>query len=438
MDSAIRFSARGGRMAVVIVATMAGVTSGQSKTETAPRPASRFHRSAEVTATDVYVRSGPSSNHYPVIKLSAGDRITVVGETGEAGLPAREWYEILPPAGTFSFISGDFVDTGDNKTGVVSGNNVRVRAGSVLPEFAKNKYVVQTKLSRGAEVSILGRDPDGYLRIKPPKGVTVWVHNGYVAILPGAGKPVNQPVTATPPPKSDVVAGDSSTQEAPKSATEAVATASSKPADEWTFRGLPETEQRRTLARIDDLVRAEMEKPVIEREFTTMGSRYEPVAKQTEDEFASRYATARLRQLAQMSSAIGALRSSRIRDEELQTLRRGFVDERARIREELPPIPSGLDAQGVLRTSALYPVGSFPQRYRLTDPTSKRDRTLAYVEVRPNAGIDVASFLDRYVGVRATGRRLQTGGIKPVPIYVVGEIVLLEDEPAANDLPDKG
>ncbi|MCH7591165.1 MAG: hypothetical protein IH989_00075 [Planctomycetes bacterium] len=428
MYSAIKFSARGGRMAVVVVATMAGVSLGQSKTETAPRR-------AEVTATDVYVRSGPSSNHYPVIKLGAGDRITVVGQN-------REWYEILPPAGTFSFISGDFVDTADNKTGVVSGNNVRVRAGSVLPEFAKNKYVVQTKLSRGAEVSILGRDPDGYLRIKPPEGVTVWVHNGYVAILPGAGKPVSQsvaqPVAATVPPKSDAVADGSLPNEAPTSATEAVAAASPKSAAAWTFRGLPETEQRRTLAEIDDLVRAEMEKPVIDREFTTMGSRYEPVAEQTEDEFASRYATARLRQLAQMSSAIGALRSSRLRDEELQTLRRGFVDERARIREELPPIPSGLDAQGVLRTSALYPVGSFPQRYRLTDPTSKRDRTLAYVEVRPNAGIDVASFLDRYVGVRATGKRLQTGGIQPVPIYMVDEIVLLEDEPAASDSPDEG
>lgn len=424
MYSAIKFSARGGRMAIVMVVTIAGVTFGQSKTETAPRP-------AEVTGTDVYVRSGASSNHYPVIKLNAGDRITVVGEN-------REWYEILPPKGTFSFISGDFVDTGDNKTGVVRGNNVRVRAGSVLPEFAKNKYVVQTKLSRGAEVSIFGRDPDGYLRIKPPEGVTVWVHNGYVAILPETGKPATQPVTASTPPKSDAAVGGSSPQETPKSATETVAAASPKPADEWTFRGFPETEQRRTLAEIDDLVRAEMEKPVIDREFTTMGSRYEPVAKQTEDEFASRYAKARLRQLAQMSSAIGALRSSRMRNEELETLRRGFVDERARIREALPPIPSGLDAQGVLRTSALYPVGSFPQRYRLTDPMSKRDRTLAYIEVRPNADIDVASFLDRYVGVRATGKRLQTGGIQPVPIYMVDEIVLLEDEPAANDSSDEG
>ena len=140
MYSAIKFSARGGPMAVVVVAMIASASFAQYKTETTPRP-------AEVTGADVYVRSGPSSNHYPVVKLNAGDRLTVVGEN-------REWYEILPPEGTFSFISGDYVDTGDNKTGVVSGNGVRVRAGSVLPEFAKNKYVVQTKLSRGAEISL--------------------------------------------------------------------------------------------------------------------------------------------------------------------------------------------------------------------------------------------------------------------------------------------
>lgn len=104
----------------------------------------------EVTGDNVYVQYGASTNHYPVCKLNAGDRVTIVGETGE-------WYEILPPEASFSFISGDYVDTADNKTGVVNGNNVRVRAGSSLPEFSKLKYWVQTKLSKGTKVTILAR-----------------------------------------------------------------------------------------------------------------------------------------------------------------------------------------------------------------------------------------------------------------------------------------
>src|SRR5512147_1454717 len=58
---------------------------------------------AEINANDVYVRSGDSLNHYTIIKLKAGDRVSVVSERGD-------WYEILPPEGTFSLISGDYVD----------------------------------------------------------------------------------------------------------------------------------------------------------------------------------------------------------------------------------------------------------------------------------------------------------------------------------------
>ncbi|MDO8630297.1 MAG: hypothetical protein Q7R41_07375, partial [Phycisphaerales bacterium] len=127
---------------------------------------------AEITANDVYVRSGDSLNHYTICKLKAGDRVTVVGERGE-------WYEILPPEGTFSLLSGDYVDTTDNQKGVVNGNNVRVRAGSLLNE---NKYTVQALLSKGVEVTILGRNPDGFLRIKPPQGATVWVSRAFAQL----------------------------------------------------------------------------------------------------------------------------------------------------------------------------------------------------------------------------------------------------------------
>jgi uncharacterized protein YgiM (DUF1202 family) len=126
-----------------------------------------------VTAHDVYVRSGPSANHYPVCKLGAGARVTVMGETGE-------WFEILPPDDAFSFVSGDYVDSPDGRKGVINGDNVRVRAGSVLDDFAHLKYVVQVHLAKGTEVDILARDPDGFLRIKPPAGATLWVSRSLV------------------------------------------------------------------------------------------------------------------------------------------------------------------------------------------------------------------------------------------------------------------
>ena len=426
MYSAIRVSGSGRRMTALAVAMVSASAFAQTATKSPPRM-------AEVTGTDVYVRSGPSSNHYPVVNLGAGARVTVVGENGE-------WFEMIPPDGAFSFVSGDFVDTSDNKTGVVSGDNVRVRAGSALPDFAKNKYVVQTKLSRGAEVSILSRDPDGYLRIKPPVGVTAWIHSGYVAFLSGSPAPVSKPVVSTTQrkPASVVAPGSAPPKDASKPQDNTAAAAPAKPGDEWTFQGLPETPQRRTVVQLDELVKAEMEKPVEERVFTALVTRYEVVATQTEDELAGRYARSRIKELTQMSSAIATLTASRARNEKLETLRRDFVDQRARLREDLPAIPTGLDAQGVLRTSALYPAGTFPHRYRLTDPTARHERTIAYVELLPNSALDVSAYLGKYIGVRASGKRLQTGGIKPVPIYVAGEIVLLDDKAAANETTDEG
>ncbi|MFQ5495759.1 MAG: SH3 domain-containing protein, partial [Phycisphaerae bacterium] len=61
-------------------------------------PAKTVIGRAEVTAADVYVRSGPSANHYPVDKVKAGARVTVVGQMGD-------WLEILPIDTAYSFIS---------------------------------------------------------------------------------------------------------------------------------------------------------------------------------------------------------------------------------------------------------------------------------------------------------------------------------------------
>ncbi|MFH1266004.1 MAG: SH3 domain-containing protein, partial [Planctomycetota bacterium] len=120
---------------------------------------------AEITAPDVYVRCGPSQNHYPVSKLQAGNRVTVVSENDQ-------WYEILPTPDTFSWISEVYVDTVDNRNGVVNGDNVRVRAGSALETWEKHRSHPQLMLSKGAEIDIVGSSPDGWLKIKPPKGVT--------------------------------------------------------------------------------------------------------------------------------------------------------------------------------------------------------------------------------------------------------------------------
>ncbi len=385
---------------------------------------------AEVTGNDVYVRSGASLNHYPVAKLQAGDRVTIVGEMGD-------WYEIHPPEEVFSFISGDYVDTADNKSGVVNGSNVRVRAGSALPEFSKLRYVVQTKLPKGAEVTILRREPDGFLRIKPPAGTSVWINRAYVEYVPVAmvGAEDRAPATLGSDADEPQAALSESADAGPEQAQAGPEQSSGRKVDSTDeshrsmFSAALPAEQRRKLEEIDAATRAELAKPVYERLFGPLIERYNAVAEPEGNELARQYAQARVEQLSRMKVLIETVGKMRELDEEAEAKRRGFLEDRARIRETLPPIPSELDAQGELRISALYPPGSLPRRYRLVDPSGTRERTIGYVEIPQDSTIAVDGFLGRYVGVRASARRLQTGGVDPVPIYVAGELILLQPTP---------
>ena len=389
--------------AVVIAAAIGvSVTSAQ----TAERP---IQTVGEVTANDVYVRGGPSLNHYPLLKINAGDRVSIVSDSGD-------WFEIRPPVGVFSYISADYVDTTSGAEGVVNGDNVRVRAGSVLADFAKLKYVVQTKLKKGAKVTVLQRDADGFLRIKPPVGITVWVSRKFVEpipsglILPETSSPVATPVGAS---------GSGAVASPTTASGDGVA---GVPDD---LSALPETEQRSALTAIDTDARAELDKPVVDRDFSALIQRYQTVADQRSGSFSSRYALARVEQLTDMASVVATVKRVRSLGDEADSKRKGYLDARSRIRTVRPPIPTELDAQGELRVSALYPPGSMPRRYRLIDRKGDVEKTIGYVELPPNSDIRIDDFLGRFVGVRAEAKRLQRGGVDPVPIFVVSELVLL-------------
>lgn len=48
-----------------------------SLTAVGPITASEFPYTAEVTAEDVYIRSGPGANYYPTAKLQRGDQVEI-------------------------------------------------------------------------------------------------------------------------------------------------------------------------------------------------------------------------------------------------------------------------------------------------------------------------------------------------------------------------
>lgn len=386
----------------------------------------------EINSNDVYVRSGDSLNHYTVCKLSAGDKVSIRSERGE-------WYEIVPPAGNFSLISGDYVDRADNK-GTVNGNNVRVRAGSLLSD---NKYTVQSMLNKGDTVTIVGVNPDGFLRIEPPSGATLWINKQFVSLPGSGGTPIastaapvsstaqtpSSEVTSSPVVVADTRSGADTRADshikAPATATtpSAPIVASTAIPSDSPLSGVSASDQVRKLHSLETALRAELTKPPFDRQLASLVTGFQSIADQTEDDVARRYAAGRLTQLSELMDLTN--RASRLRslDGEAAHQREEFLQKRVSIPAPPPPDPAALDVQGELRESSLYPAGTLPRRFRLVDSSGDRVRTIAYIEVPVESGLRAEEFIGRQVGVRASGKRPHEGGIDPVPVFVARELV---------------
>lgn len=134
----------------------------------------------QVKGSNIYVRSGPSQNYYPMVQLSRPARVIVVGiEDG--------WLKIVPPPGTYSLVNKTLVKV-QGDVGTITGDNVNVRAGSDMRprDFSK----VQVTLHKADQVTVLGQTEEHY-KITPPPGVVLYIHADYIEQM--AGEPAVLP-----------------------------------------------------------------------------------------------------------------------------------------------------------------------------------------------------------------------------------------------------
>jgi hypothetical protein len=120
--------------------------------------------------SEVEVRSGPSKQFYPTSKLQRNDRVFVLRESKEA----PGWLEVMPPTGSFSWISGRsvrFAKQGD-RLGFVDADPTRpvsILPGSTLVNQAPNRESM--KLTTGTIVVVVDRpltiNGDTWLPIQP-------------------------------------------------------------------------------------------------------------------------------------------------------------------------------------------------------------------------------------------------------------------------------
>lgn len=159
--------------------------------------AGEFPYSAKVSGRNVHVRSGPGTQYYATDKLQLSDEVEVYRHDPGG------WFAVRPPKGSFSWVSGQFLemiesDDPNVQLAKVTGNRVAARVGGTL---AKTRDVIAVRLSRGEMVEVLGSDETGsktWYKIAPPAGEFRWIHGRYVERDTLEGVEAN--VTAKPIP----------------------------------------------------------------------------------------------------------------------------------------------------------------------------------------------------------------------------------------------
>lgn len=356
-----------------------------------------------INAPSVYVRSGPSENYYPTVKLEKGSPVTVVGMQ-------FDWLKIKPPEGSFCYVAKLYVEKrGDGTTGRVTRADINVRAGSNLNAM---KTTVLAKLNEGDEVQIIGEQEE-YFKIKPPADCYLYVNKQFVdqvrAIAPmaasaaptvGSGSTGASPTpagggdaTANPiavaPATQGAVADNGGATPTGIATTQPLATAATQPDLAAQAQG-----------RFDDLearYSAESIKPVDQQPIDEMLTEYSSLVQDGRlPDSLMEIAQLRVRVLKVRADAKAQLVALHDSEAEAQKRRMALQaeDEEIQTRIKNTTIKT-YTAIGTLQPSSLQ-VGS-PTLYRLTDPAT--GRTVIYIRT---ADAKIGSLVGQFIGVRGT------------------------------------
>jgi len=428
-----------------------------------PAPAAAaFPWEGEITGSNVYVRSGAGVNWYPTTKLNAGDRVLVLSEK-------FGWYQIVPPKGSFSFVDKTMVDRqADGKTGIIKQNKVYVQAGSDLED---RKSATQLVLDKGAKVEIIG-EAEGFFKIDPPKGASLYVTKAYVEPVPQrlrtglaeqhtdatTAKPSGGAARTTTAPAGDrTPIGDlPSPGGAAPTAQDTGAPLEAEPTIEALQHNVPggadqspvggsvpsgakpsktgapikPTQAPKTpppparpryevmLNQLENLLQAELKRPMKDQDITSLMNRYEEIAAQKDEDIPARIAKIRIQQLKDWQALVAARGDSVTSVAALEDFRSQLQQKRKEIEQRrIERAVVKYDLEGELRKS--YAFSTQQRRYRLVDPA--RGTTIAYVDVPPTVDVNVDNLIGRVVGIRASEKQFSPSA--RVPIAVAKDVV---------------
>jgi len=349
---------------------------GSAEEESSTPATISFPYVATITGNDVYIRSGPGTNYYPCSMLNKGDKVTVVGSH-------FSWSRIVPPAGSFSWISMRYVepDANNPSVGIVTGNAVPVYVGSVYKDPIQSTRS-QLALNRGGKVAMLREKQSDYYKIAPPSGDYRWVNAGYTEPIIPTEKPIELPTM----PQVNVTEVEVNVAEVNEIAGPNVAAA---PTALNKFYAL------------QDKLNAERQKPFEQQDYKDLKAALEAIGGDKQAGKAARYAQFALDQIRRFEVVLEVARADRLQDKRLQQISENIEKARARRLAEIEELGK-FQVIGLLQPFATYGRG----HYRIVDPSGRK--TLCYaLPTGPAANMDLSGFLGRKVGL--------IGKVKPHP-----------------------
>lgn len=352
----------------------------------------------EITASNVYVRSGAGTLYYECGMLNANDRIIIV--SSEFG-----WDRIVPPIGTFSWISKEYVqlDANDPNHGTLTGNNVRVYAGSkrLDPTYSTTS---QKKLNTGDTVTLLGEEKEGYYKIAPPEGVYLWIKSdlvnplGPVDQVPLLVKPVEVPVEQVPvePETKSTEPNEISTVPStePNEPNETEVAAPEQPQAQ---KQSVEDEKLLQYKNLEEQINAEREKPLAEQDYAEIEKSLQAIATDEQAGKAVRYAEYALMKVKRYQLAISVNETFKLQNENLKNINDQIEKTKAKRLEGVKNLGK-FAAIGTLQISTTFGGQDAKIRYfRLTD---EKGNTMCYAKPQGKAvSMDLDSFVGKKVGL---------------------------------------
>ncbi len=378
-------------IALISLATT-GFAQDITTSENVATDSTSFPYFAEITGNDVYVRSGAGTAFYHCGKLYKGDKVTVVGQ--KFGM----WSQIVPPTGSFSWISKDYIRISpeDSSIGIVTGDNVRVYAGSdyVLPE---NSTSTQGKLNKNDRVKLLGEELNNFYKIAVPSlpDAYLWVSTQYT-------KPVS-PVVDTGPQNDEVTPAMDPVVIEPNSTDNAV------PAEIQTETPLDKFYE------LQNQLDEERTKPIDQQDFSGIKEELTEIANDTTADKAKSYAEAILEQIEGYELAQEVGKAVILQNEQLEKAQER-IEKAYENRKESVHDLGRFAVIGKLQNFLTYG----PGHYLIVDESGS---TICYAKPNDRISRDLSSFIDKKVGLVGTIKpHIQTAGA----LVVFDEIEILD------------